>query len=265
MTRPFRGTYTVMIPPGDAARGVDLPALAAFTEWQVAQGIHGLIPLGSTGEFLSLSEEERVAVAETVIRTAAGRVPVLVGTGAEDTREAVRERIAEGRRADLLVFSGGVSMGEYDLVEEALGDAGAEFHFTGVKMQPGKPVVFGRLPARQNHPLGTPEPECYFFGLPGNPISTQVTFHCFVETFVRALGGEAGSGPRWAQATLVEDVADKPGITRLLPARMDAIQVRIVGWQGSGDLAANARANCYAELQPGQAYRVGDVVRVLLR
>ena len=101
MTKTFRGTYTVMITPGDAARGLDLVALARFTEWQVAQGIHGLIPLGSTGEFLSLSEDERVAVAETVVRTAAGRVPVLVGTGAEDTREAVRlSRQAERLGAD---------------------------------------------------------------------------------------------------------------------------------------------------------------------
>lgn len=101
MTKTFRGTYTVMITPGDAATGLDLPALAAFTDWQIAQGIHGLIPLGSTGEFLSLSEDERVAVAETVVRTAAARVPVLIGTGAEDTREAVRlSRQAEALGAD---------------------------------------------------------------------------------------------------------------------------------------------------------------------
>ncbi len=100
MTKTFRGTYTVMVTPGDE-RGLDLGALAAFTDWQVAQGIHGLIPLGSTGEFLSLSEDERIAVAETVIHTAAGRVPVLVGTGAEDTREAVRlSRQAEALGAD---------------------------------------------------------------------------------------------------------------------------------------------------------------------
>lgn len=101
MTTRFRGTYTVMITPTDEAGRLDLKALAAFTEWQIAQGIHGLIPLGSTGEFLSLTEEERVAVAETVIRVAAGRVPVLLGTGAEDTREAVRlSRQAEALGAD---------------------------------------------------------------------------------------------------------------------------------------------------------------------
>ena len=173
---------------------------------------------------------------------------------AQDTRDAIRERIARGREADLLVFSGGVSMGEYDLVEEVLAEFGAEFLFTGVRMQPGKPVVFGRLP-------GGP----HFFGLPGNPISTQVTFHCFVEPMVRALGGETGAGPRWAQATLLEGEAGKPGVTRLLPGRMDGIGVRVVGWQGSGDLAANARANCYVKLLPGREYRKGEVVRVLLR
>lgn len=101
MQKSFRGTYTVMITPSDASGAVDLAALARFTDWQIREGIHGLIPLGSTGEFLSLSREERTAVAETVIRAAAGRVPVLIGTGAEDTREVVRaSREAEALGAD---------------------------------------------------------------------------------------------------------------------------------------------------------------------
>jgi 4-hydroxy-tetrahydrodipicolinate synthase len=97
----FRGTFTVMVTPFDAAGAVDAPALAAFTRWQIDQGIHGLIPLGSTGEFLSLSQDERRLVAQTVIEAAAGRVPVLIGTGAEDTREVVRaSREAEALGAD---------------------------------------------------------------------------------------------------------------------------------------------------------------------
>ena len=101
MATPFRGTYTVMITPFGPDGAVDVAALTAFTEWQIAQGIHGLIPLGSTGEFLSLSDDEKTLVAETVIKTAAGRVPVLIGTGAEDTREVVRlSRRAESQGAD---------------------------------------------------------------------------------------------------------------------------------------------------------------------
>jgi 4-hydroxy-tetrahydrodipicolinate synthase len=97
----FRGTYTVMITPFHPDGGVDLPALRNFVDWQIAQGTHGLIPLGSTGEFLSLSDEEKERVAATVIEQAAGRVPVLIGTGAEDTREVVRlSRRAEAQGAD---------------------------------------------------------------------------------------------------------------------------------------------------------------------
>ena len=90
MPKTFRGVFTEMITPIDEDGKVNLPALAAFTDWQIREGVHGLIPLGSTGEFLSLSDQDWDDVARTVIQTAAGRVPVLIGTGAEDTREAVR-------------------------------------------------------------------------------------------------------------------------------------------------------------------------------
>jgi 4-hydroxy-tetrahydrodipicolinate synthase len=97
----FRGTYTVMITPFTSAGDVDVEALRGFVDWQIGQGIHGLIPLGSTGEFLSLDDDEKALVAETVIAQTAGRVPVLIGTGAEDTREVVRlSRRAERLGAD---------------------------------------------------------------------------------------------------------------------------------------------------------------------
>ncbi len=85
----FRGTYTVMITAFDASGDLDLEAQARFTDWQVREGIHGLIPLGSTGEFLSLTRGERRAVAECTVKAAAGRVPVLVGAGAERTEDAI--------------------------------------------------------------------------------------------------------------------------------------------------------------------------------
>ena len=99
---PFRGTYTVLVTPFTAdGSAVDLVALERLVEFQITEGVRGLIPLGSTGEFLSVSREERVAIVETVVRTAAGRVPVLIGTGAEDTREVVAlSREAERQGAD---------------------------------------------------------------------------------------------------------------------------------------------------------------------
>jgi 4-hydroxy-tetrahydrodipicolinate synthase len=99
--KTFRGTYTVMITPFSEGGEVDVAILRDFVDWQIDEGIHGLIPLGSTGEFLSLSDAEHELVAATVIERASGRVPVLIGTGAEDTREVVRlSRRAEAQGAD---------------------------------------------------------------------------------------------------------------------------------------------------------------------
>ncbi len=91
----------MLITPFDAEGRVNVAALRGLVDWQIAEGIHGLIPLGSTGEFLSLSDGERELVSATVIEQAAGRVPIVVGTGAEDTREVVRlSRQAEAQKAD---------------------------------------------------------------------------------------------------------------------------------------------------------------------
>jgi 4-hydroxy-tetrahydrodipicolinate synthase len=102
MAQPFSGTFTVLVTPFTAdGSQVDHAALRRLVAFQVAEGVEGLIPLGSTGEFLSLTREERGAVAETVIKAAGGRVAVFVGTGAEWTDEAVAlAREAEALGAD---------------------------------------------------------------------------------------------------------------------------------------------------------------------
>jgi 4-hydroxy-tetrahydrodipicolinate synthase len=102
----FRGTYTVLVTPfTDDGTAVDVGRLRRLVEFQIREGIHGLVPLGSTGEFLSLSRDERDVVIETVIDQAAGRVPVLVGTGAEFTPDAVAyAREAERLGADGLMI-----------------------------------------------------------------------------------------------------------------------------------------------------------------
>ncbi|CAN7453961.1 4-hydroxy-tetrahydrodipicolinate synthase [Pararhizobium sp. LjRoot238] len=97
----FRGSYTVMVTPFDEAQRVDEARLRDFVEWQIVEGVQGLIPLGSTGEFLSLTRHERQQVASIVVDQAKGRVPVLIGTGAEWTDEAVSlSREAEALGAD---------------------------------------------------------------------------------------------------------------------------------------------------------------------
>ncbi len=199
---------------------------------------------------------------------------------ARDSPESLRERIEEGRESDLLLLSGGVSVGKYDLVVEVLSEFGAEFFYTGVRMQPGRPVVFGRMPKGERGDdsshvsrtrRGAPNSVewTYFFGLPGNPVSTQVTFHCFVGPRLRAICGAGAAGPRFVQATLMENVKGKKELTRILPAilrhDLERSEVRLVESHGSGDLAANARANCYAVLPEGRDCKAGDVISVLLR
>jgi len=220
-----------------------------------------LVDLDATPNEQQIRNSNSYGLAALVARAGgeADRLPI-----APDRRDDLERLIAEARNSDLLLLSGGVSMGKYDLVEEVLASMGAEFFFTGVRIQPGKPVVFGRLPASGGRR------EQYFFGLPGNPVSTQVTFHCFVEPLLRAMAGAGISPPRFAQATLAEDIIGKPGLTRFLPARLTPgrarSMVRLVGWQGSGDLAANARANCYAVLPPEKIkFMAGEVISVLLR
>ena len=220
-----------------------------------------LVELDAAPELQQIRNSNSYGLA--ALAAGAGGEAVRLGVAA-DRRDAIEEKIRAARSCELILLSGGVSMGKYDLVEEVLLALDAEFFFTGVRMQPGRPVVFGRLPAASEFPAR------FFFGLPGNPISTQVTFHCFVEPLLRAMAGAGAAPPRFVQATLAEDVEGKAGLMRVLPARLtsDRVrpQVRIVAWHGSGDLAANARANCYAVLPPEkERFGAGEVITVLLR
>lgn len=186
-----------------------------------------------------------------------GGIPTQLGI-ASDTRESLRHHLQQARQHDLILLSGGVSAGKHDLVEDVLAELGAEFYITSVAIQPGKPLVFGRL---KDGPC--------FFGHPGNPVSTQVTFLLFAAPFLRSLAGQLPCEPVFAQAAAAETIRHKPGITRFLPARLDSSltpTVRLVAWQGSGDLAANARANCYAVLPPNrESIAPGEPVTILLR
>jgi molybdopterin molybdotransferase len=182
---------------------------------------------------------------------------------ARDALGELRAQVAEGREADLLLLSGGVSMGKYDLVEQVLREFRAEFFFTGALIQPGRPIVFGRLRKRNGD-------WTYFFGLPGNPVSTQVCFHLFVAPMLRALAGRTEIAPLFVEARLAEDVKGGARVTRFLPAEIacgwDGVTVRVVGWQGSGDVVANARGNGYVVLPAGvEDFPAGLTVRVLLR
>jgi len=192
-----------------------------------------------------------------------GGVPRLLPP-ALDTRESLLEHLTAARDADLLLLSGGVSAGKYDLVEDVLLSLGAEFYFTGVRIQPGKPVVFGRLPATDTHA------EQWIFGLPGNPVSTLVTALLFAMPMLRALGGESSPQSRFVQATLTTEVKVRPGLTRFVAAKLSSslrsVAVEPVESHGSGDLAGNARGGGYIVV-PAEvdSLAAGATVSVLLR
>ncbi len=269
----------VLLQPGTRLGPAEIALLASVGAAQVDVFARPAVAILSTGDELVPVHETPApmqirnsnAHGLAAMVAAQGGVPRILPIAA-DTREALHAAITAARGADMLLLSGGVSAGKYDFVKDALLALGAEFFFTGVAMQPGKPAVFGRIPPDSTHG------EQWVFGLPGNPVSTQVTALLFAMPMLRALGGEGANGegertapqPFLAEARLAEVVAVRPGLTRFLPALLTSslggATVRTTGWQGSGDLNANARANCYLVVPP-DAERLGEgtTVTVLLQ
>jgi molybdopterin molybdotransferase len=210
----------------------------------------------------------------------AGGEPVRLAI-APDERERLRALIEEGLRCDLLLLTGGVSMGKYDLVEQVLGELKAEFYFTGADIQPGRPVVFGSCGAgalvhadsevAANTRAGAAAPHRkYFLGLPGNPVSTMVTFELFARPMIEALAGMTPQRLIFLRARLKSEIRTKTGLKRFLPAvlsgEFENAEVELARWQGSGDIAALARANCYVVIPPDrERIDAGEWVSLLMR
>jgi len=203
----------------------------------------------------------------------AGGEPIVLPTAA-DTPQALDKALAKALKADMLFISGGVSAGKFDLVEPALARLRARFFFTGVRIQPGKPLVFGDLPRSAVSASDDGGKRLPFFGLPGNPISSAVTFLLFGAPVMTALAGSHEPRPRFLFAQLARDTdrRGKPGLTRFLPALCDfnasgsrAPIVETVPWHGSGDLSAFARSNCFLVVPEDAGFlAAGSTVRVLL-
>jgi molybdopterin molybdotransferase len=203
----------------------------------------------------------------------AGGEPVLLPI-APDEPFRLRELLLEGLDSDLLLIAGGVSMGKYDLVERVLAELKAEFLFTSVRIQPGKPLVFGRVARRDGAEKETKKTDAgaykYFFGLPGNPISTMVTFELFAKPVLQAMAGVRANSLVFTRAKLKSEIRRKTGLKRFLPAvlsgEFENSEVELVAWQGSGDIASVARSNCFLIIPPDrERIESGEWVPVLLR
>lgn len=206
-----------------------------------------VVELGHTPEPFQIRNSNAHSLAAQIKRL--GGQPEILPI-APDKPDRTRDLIEIGLESDLLLLSGGVSMGKYDYVEQALTDLGAEFFFTQVKIQPGKPLVFGQV---QSIPV---------FGLPGNPISTMVSFEVFASIAVHRLAGRSNSPLPFFKARLRSDFSHKPVLTRFLPARLEEeygnTTVDPVKWQGSGDLTALALSNCFLVATPERASWAAD-------
>jgi molybdopterin molybdotransferase len=194
------------------------------------------------------------------VRQAGGdpRPPVLV----PDDPDALRNALREGsRESDLMLVTGGASMGEADLVKRVLDTMDFRLDFWRVRIRPGSPFGFGFLP----RPGGPPLP---IAGLPGNPASALVTFEILVRPLLRTLGGHARIHRMLVDARAAETLPGLPDLTHLVRVTLERVgrgwEARPAGPQRSNLLAPLARAHGIAEVPPGGSLEPGSAVTVHL-
>jgi molybdopterin molybdotransferase len=173
----------------------------------------------------------------------AGGEPVNLGI-ARDTPESLRQHLGRALDCDLLVTSAGISVGEHDYVRAVLEELGGEQRFWRIRMRPGAPVGFGQVG-------GIP-----WIGLPGNPVSTMVTFELFARPTIRKMSGHTLPFRRSVPVTLAEPVTLTPKLQHFLRGvvtyQAGQATARLTGPQGSGLLTSMARANALLVIPEGQ-------------
>ncbi|MEN3335743.1 MAG: molybdopterin molybdotransferase [Blastocatellia bacterium] len=249
---------------GRAIGAAELAALASFGYASVRVGRRPRVAVISTGS--ELVDVARKPVGAQIRNSncytisayaeAAGALVRNLGT-VEDTLPATRAALQQAAEAnDVVITSGGVSMGDYDLVKAALKELGAEIYFDQVSIRPGKPTVFAR------------RGETYFFGLPGNPVSTSVTFNVFARPAIRRLQGASDSRLPTVTARLNHSIKDTSSRRSYLPGRLFIREgralVESLKWGGSSDLVAFMKANALIIVrEETHALAEGEMVDVL--
>jgi molybdopterin molybdotransferase len=186
----------------------------------------------------------------------AGAIPIQLGI-ARDRKEDIEQKLRQGIRADVLISSAGISVGDYDLVKDVLKDLGMEMVFWKVAMKPGKPLAFGTIG-------GKPA-----FGLPGNPVSSMVSFEQFVRPSLLKMMGHHQLFRPMIEAILKEDIRKEPGrrhyIRAVVSFDKDRYFVTTTGEQGSGMLRSMVRANGLAIIpEDKEKVKAGEKVLVQL-
>lgn len=213
-----------------------------------------LVPYGEIAGPSQIRNSNGPMLASLMTRWGATAVPLGI---ARDNVDDLDRAIAKGLKADILLLSGGVSAGNYDLVPERLAAAGVTEVFHKVAIKPGKPIWFG---CRDDKLV---------FGLPGNPVSSLVCALLFVQTAVRKLLGQTPATPATMPARLSKSHVQKGDRTTYWPAKLtfsdDGPQIEPLPWKGSADLVRVAAANSWTIFPPGnREFGIGESVEVLL-
>ncbi len=239
----------VALPAGTRVKPVDLGLLASVGIAEVPVKRRVRVAFFSTGDELCsigeplrdgcLFDSNRYTLYGMLNRCGAEVIDLGV---VRDTREAIEQAFRDAAAlADVVITSGGVSVGEADFVKETLDRLGG-IDFWRIAMKPGKPLAFGRL-----------DGGAYFFGLPGNPVSVMVTFYQFVLPALRRLAGEQASAPLWLRAPCLSKLKKGKGRTEfqrgvLVTGPDGQLAVDTTGSQGSGILHSMSVANCFIRL-----------------
>jgi len=250
--------------PGTALGPAEIGVLASLNRGSVFVHRRPRVAILTTGDELvevgEQMEPGQIISSNTYTLTSqvrqCGAIPIDLGIGRDDLG-MLRQKLEEGCSADLLITSGGVSMGDYDLVKEALKEMEGEVKFWRVAIRPGMPTAFGVV-------LGKP-----FFGLPGNPVSSMVCFELFARPALLKMGGHSHLFRPSIQAILDQDVAKKPGRTHfvrvILERKEGEVYARLTGDQGSGILTSVSSAHGLAVVpEEVSLLKAGQKVKVLL-
>ena len=254
----------LVIPRGTVIRPAEVGMLAALGRSFIFVHQRPLVAILATGDELMEIDEDTTSwkiISSNNYATAAqvlesGAIPLQLGI-ARDRREDLLRKFRTATRADIIISSGGVSVGDYDLVKDIMHEVGNQMHFWQVAMRPGKPLAFGSLD-------GVP-----LFGLPGNPVSSMVSFEQFVRPSLLKMMGHRRLFRKVIRATLEEDVAKKEGMRYFLRAYVkkegNLYKISTTGEQGSGILKSMVRANGLVVLPEGASgARRGEEVAVQL-
>lgn len=229
-----------VLSPGQRLDATSLAALAMLGVTQVEVGRQPRVAVLATGNEL-VSPEQRPGPTQIRDSNTALLMALVAEEGqihsvgrSPDAPQELAVHLARGLLSDVLLVTGGVSMGAYDGVAEGLEAAGVTVHFRRVALQPGKPVLFG------THPGGA------VLALPGNPVSAFTTGRLFALTLLRRLQGLHAVRPRWSVCTARFDWERRSDKVLFLPGRriLDGTAVERVAYSGSGDLLSYGRADC---------------------